>query len=179
MTSAAIPAGRASGVRRSPGSGDSSVPRRGRRPRRHLTGARLRWVLAGRLPAGGDGRAFLREGDGPFRRGLGSEAVRERAIEALPVITLRRRGRRRQAPARGEPGTEPCAPTHRSPPGRARIDAQKRRVRCASRRLPEVQSGSCGRAWVDQGRLGRPELEGRLHLASHENEGSCALLRVR
>ena len=97
MTSAAISAGRSPGVRRSPGSGDQSFPRRGRRPRRHLTGARLRWVVAGRLLAGGAGRAFLREGDGPFRRGLGSEAVRERAIEALLVITLRRRGGDRQA----------------------------------------------------------------------------------
>ena len=116
MTSAAISAGRSSGVRRSPGSGDSSVPRRGRRPRRRLTGGRLRWVLAGRLPAGGDGRALLREGDDPFRRGRGSEAVRERAIEVWLVITLRRRGRRMQASACGEPGTEPCAPTHRVRP---------------------------------------------------------------
>jgi len=146
MTSAAIPAGRSSGVRESPGSGDSSVPRRGRRPRRRLTGARLRWVLAGRLLAGGAGRAVLREGDDPFRRGQGSEAVRERAIEALLVITLRGRGRRMQAPARGEPGTEPCARTHRSPPGRARPDARKRSVWSAGRRRPliySVQSALC------------------------------------
>ena len=94
MTDTAIPAGRSSGVRESPGSGDSSVPRRGRRPRRRLTGARLRWVLAGRLPAGGAGRAVLREGDDPFRRGQGSEAVQERALEVLLVLTRRRRLRR-------------------------------------------------------------------------------------
>jgi len=81
-------------------------------------------------------RAVLREGDDPFRRGLGSEVVQERAIEVWLVITLRGRGRRMQAGARGEPGTEPCAPTHRSPPGRARPDAQKRRFWRAGRRRP-------------------------------------------
>jgi len=61
-------------------------------------------------------RAVLREGDDPFRRGPGSEAVQERAIEALLVLTLRGRGRRMQATACGERGTEPCARTHRACP---------------------------------------------------------------